>query len=43
MKITDFLKRHSLIDSKFIDDFYSFYDEGQNEYDFTINLEDIAF
>lgn len=43
MKITDFLKRHSLIDSKFIDDFYGFYDEGQNEYDFTIDLEDIAF
>jgi len=43
MKITDFLKKHSLIDSKFIDDFYSFYNEGQNEYDFTINLDDIAF
>jgi phage anti-repressor protein/predicted GIY-YIG superfamily endonuclease len=43
MKITDFLKSHSLIDSKFIDDFYSFYNEGHNEYDFTINLEDIAF
>jgi hypothetical protein len=43
MKITEFLKKHSLIDSKFIDDFYSFYNEGQNEYDFTINLDDIAF
>ena len=38
MKTTDFLKKYSLIDSKFIDDFYSFYDEGQNEYDFSINL-----
>ena len=37
MKITDFLKKYSLIDSKFIIDFYSFYDEGKNEYDFTIN------
>ena len=43
MKITEFLKKHSLIDSKFIDDFYIFYNEGQNEYDFTINLDDIAF
>jgi phage anti-repressor protein len=42
MKITDFLKRHSLIDNKFIDDFYSFYDEGKNEYDFTINLDTLA-
>ena len=43
MKITEFLKRHSLINSKFIDDFYSFYDEGQNEYDHTIDLEKLAF
>jgi phage anti-repressor protein len=43
MKITDFLKRHSLIDNQFIDDFYSFYDDGQNEYDYTINLEKLAF
>ena len=27
MKITDFLKKFTLINSKFIDDFYSFYDE----------------
>jgi len=32
MKITDFLKKFTLINSKFIDDFYSFYDEGKNEY-----------
>jgi hypothetical protein len=43
MKITEFLKRHSLINSKFIDDFYSFYDEGQNEYDHTIDLEKLAY
>ena len=43
MKITDFLKKYSLINEKFIDDFYSFYNEGQNEYDFTINLDNIAF
>ena len=42
MKITDFLKRFSLIDNKFIDDFYSFYDEGKNEYDFIISLELIS-
>lgn len=42
MKITTFLKKYSLIDNQFIDDFYSFYDEGKNEYDFTINLELIA-
>ena len=39
MKITEFLKKYSLIDNNFIDDFYSFYNEGKNEYDFTINLE----
>ena len=43
MKITDFLKKYSLINEKFIDDFYSFYNEGKNEYDFTINLENIAY
>jgi len=43
MKTTDFLKKYSLIDSKFIDDFYSFYDEGQNEYDFSIDLDDITY
>ena len=43
MQITDFLKKYSLINEKFIDDFYSFYNEGQNEYDFTINLDNIAF
>ena len=43
MKITDFLKRHSLINSKFIDDFYSFYDDGKNEYDYTIDLDKLAF
>jgi phage anti-repressor protein len=43
MKITDFLKKYSLINEKFIDDFYSFYNDGKNEYDFTINLDNIAF
>ena len=41
MKITDFLKKYSLINEKFIDDFYSFYNDGKNEYDFTINLDNI--
>ena len=43
INITDFLKYHSEIDSNFIDDFYSFYDNGHNEYDYTINLEKLAF
>jgi phage anti-repressor protein len=43
MKITEFLKSHSLIDNKFIDDFYSFYDENKNEFDYTINLEKLAY
>ena len=42
MKITDFLKKYSLIDEKFIDDFYTFFDEGLNEYDYTIDLNNIA-
>ena len=43
MKITEFLKKYSLIDSKFIDDFYSFYDNNQNEFDYTIDLGKLAF
>jgi len=43
MKTTEFLKKYSLINSKFIDDFYSFYNEGKNEYDFTIDLQNISF
>ena len=42
MKITEFLKKYSLIDDNFIDNFYTFYDEGKNEYDFTIKLELIS-
>jgi phage anti-repressor protein len=42
MKITDFLKKFTLIDSKFIDDFYSFHDEKKSEYDKTINLNNIS-
>jgi hypothetical protein len=30
--------RHSLIDDQYIDDSHSFYDDGHNEYDYTINL-----
>ena len=39
MKITTFLKKYSTIDNKFIDDFYTFYDEGKSEFDFTIKLD----
>lgn len=42
MKITEFLKKYSLIENEFIDDFYTFYNDGKNEYDFTINLELVA-
>ena len=42
MKITEFLKKYSLIDSKFIDDFYLFYDKNQNEYDYTIDLDKLS-
>jgi phage anti-repressor protein len=42
MKLTEFLKKYSLINTKFINDFYSFYDEGKNEYDFTINITLLA-
>ena len=42
MKITIFLKKYSTIDNKFIDDFYTFYDEGKSEFDFTIKLDLIA-
>lgn len=42
MKITDFLKKYSLINEKFIDDFYTFYDEKMNIYDYSIDLEIIA-
>jgi phage anti-repressor protein len=43
MKITNFLKKYSLINAKFIDDFYSFYNEGKNEYDFAIDIENVAY
>jgi phage anti-repressor protein len=43
MKVTEFLKKYSLINGDFIDDFYSFYDNNQNEYDYTIDLNKLAF
>jgi phage anti-repressor protein len=42
MKTTEFLKKFSLVDTSFINDFYTFYDEGKDEYDYTINLNLIA-
>ncbi len=41
-KIVPAVKKYSLIDNQFIDNFYSFYDEGKNEYDFTIKLDLIS-
>ena len=42
MLVTDFLKKYTTIDHKFIDDFFSFYDEEKSEYEFVIDLEKIA-
>jgi phage anti-repressor protein len=42
MKVTDFLKKYTSISHDFIDDFYSFYDDGKNEYEFVINLSQIS-
>jgi len=42
MKTTEFLRKFSFIDETFIDDFYTFYNEGKSEYDFTIKIDLIA-
>jgi hypothetical protein len=42
MKITKFKKKYSTIDNKYIDDFYKFYDDGKNEFYFTIKLDLVA-
>ena len=36
------MSKYDRINNKFIDVFYTFYNEGKNEYDFTINLDNIA-
>src|SRR2546427_335247 len=42
MKITEFLKKTTTIDKKFIDDFFKFHDYGKSEYDYTIKLDIIS-
>jgi phage anti-repressor protein len=37
-----YLKDKSTIDPNFIDDFYSFYDDGYNEYDYVTDLEKLS-
>jgi phage anti-repressor protein len=41
-KIVEFLKKYSLIDNQFIDNFYSFYDADNNKFNFTIELNNIS-
>jgi superfamily II DNA or RNA helicase len=42
ISLKQYLKDNSTVDHKFIDDFYSFYDEGQNENDYVINIEKLS-
>jgi phage anti-repressor protein len=42
MKLAKFLKKYSVIDDEFIDDYHTFFDEKADELFWTINLYDIA-
>jgi phage anti-repressor protein len=42
MKLAKFLKKYSVIDDEFIDDYHTFFDEKADELMCTINLYDIA-
>ena len=42
MKFAKFLKKYSVIDDGFIDDYHTFFDEKADELIYTINLYDIA-
>lgn len=42
MKLTKFLKKYSVIDDGFIDDYHTFFDDKADELFWTINLYDIA-
>jgi hypothetical protein len=42
MKLAKFLKKYSVIDDEFIDDYHTFFDEKADELICTINLYDIA-
>jgi phage anti-repressor protein len=42
ISLQEYLKKYSVINNKFIDDFFSLYDRNTTENDFVINLETIA-
>jgi hypothetical protein len=42
MKLAKFLKKYSVIDDEFIDDYHTFFDDKADELMCTINLYDIA-
>jgi phage anti-repressor protein len=42
MKLANFLKKYSVINDEFIDDYHTFFDEKADELFWTINLYDIA-
>lgn len=41
--MSNFLKKYSLIDSKFIDEYYSFYTDNDNQTDYIIDLNKLAY
>jgi superfamily II DNA or RNA helicase len=43
ISLVQYLKDNSMVDHTFIEDFYSFYDEGYNEQEYTIDLEKLVF
>ncbi len=42
LSLQDYLKKFSSISNKFIDDFFSLYDENTKDTDFIINIESIS-
>ncbi len=42
MNLQDYLKKYSVINNRFIDDFFSLYDRNTTDSDFVINLEIVA-
>lgn len=42
MTPTEFLKKYTIIDHQFIDDFYTFYDEDISEFEYVINLDKVS-
>ena len=42
ISLQEYLKKYSVINNKFIDDFFSLYDRNTTDNDFVINLETVA-